>query len=142
MGIAAPSRDIEMKTRVSDPSTSLAEAKAARKAAAGRLKEGPPALPEGHLEKLGVIAHDLNNVFTAILMAVQLLRQKVGGEKEARLLTVLEEHAVRGAELVRQVRVLGPGDPGGGPPAQPQRAPGEAGAEPRRPKAPRDRSGK
>jgi signal transduction histidine kinase len=131
-----------VKARVSGLPGRLAEAKAAPKAAAGRQKEGPPALPDGHLEKLGVIAHDLNNVFTAILMAVQLLRQKVSGEKEARLLTVLEENAARGAELVKQVRVLGPDDSGGRSPAQPSQVPGESGAEPRRPKAPRERSGK
>ena len=114
-----------MKAKASDPARRLAGTKAALKAAAGRGKEGPPALPDGRFEKLGVIAHDLNNVFSAILMAVQLLRQKAGDEREARLLAVLEEHAARGAELVKKVRALG-----------------ESCAEPRRRKSPRAWRGK
>jgi PAS domain S-box-containing protein len=51
----------------------------------------------------GGIAHDLNNVLAPILMAIQLLRQKLSGERDQRLLDLLENNAQRGAGMVKQV---------------------------------------
>ena len=58
------------------------------------------------LESIGTlasgIAHDLNNVLTPILMAVQILNESVR-EEERPLLDVLRSSALRGAELIKQV---------------------------------------
>lgn len=51
----------------------------------------------------GGIAHDLNNILTPILMAIQLLQMKVPDEKSQQLLARLEANAKRGADLVKQV---------------------------------------
>jgi len=110
-----------MKTGVSSLPRRTAAARAAPKAAL--QKGGPPAPPDDLFEQLGMIAHDLNNVFTAILMAVQLLREKASDEKTSRLLAVLEEHAARGIKIARQVRALDTGDAGGRPQARTRQAP-------------------
>ncbi|RUR75481.1 PAS domain S-box protein [Chlorogloeopsis fritschii PCC 9212] len=59
------------------------------------------------LESLGTLAsgmaHDLNNVLSPILMAVQLLMMKNPDEQSQRLLQRVENNAKRGAALVRQV---------------------------------------
>lgn len=49
------------------------------------------------------IAHDLNNILSPILMAVELLEQKVSNPQGQQLLAILATNAKRGAELVRQV---------------------------------------
>jgi len=49
------------------------------------------------------IAHDLNNVLTPILMAVELLQRKLPDEKSQRLLSTLNVNARRGADLIKQV---------------------------------------
>ena len=51
----------------------------------------------------GGIAHDLNNVLAPILMAVPLLRQKLQDEEGQQTLNVLENSALRGAELVNHL---------------------------------------
>ena len=57
----------------------------------------------------GGIAHDLNNVLAPIMMAIEVLRDKIsdpGGEK---ILNVIEISAKRGADIVRQVLAFGRG---------------------------------
>ena len=51
----------------------------------------------------GGIAHDLNNVLTPILMAVQLLQMKLIDAQSQQWLEILEGNVKRGAELVKQV---------------------------------------
>ena len=59
------------------------------------------------LESLGIlaggIAHDLNNVLTPIMMAVQLLQLKISDAQSKTWLTLLETNVRRGADLVKQV---------------------------------------
>jgi two-component system, cell cycle sensor histidine kinase and response regulator CckA len=49
------------------------------------------------------IAHDLNNVLSPILMAIQLLQIRFTDEDSHRLLSVLQENTERGAEMIKQV---------------------------------------
>jgi two-component system cell cycle sensor histidine kinase/response regulator CckA len=51
----------------------------------------------------GGIAHDLNNVFAPILMAIQLLQLKLKDSQSQQWLDILESSAQRGADLVKQV---------------------------------------
>jgi PAS domain S-box-containing protein len=51
----------------------------------------------------GGIAHDLNNVLTPILMAVQLLRAKLSDPADLQLADTLESSAQRGANMVKQI---------------------------------------
>ena len=51
----------------------------------------------------GGIAHDLNNVLSPILMAIDMLRLKATDETSNRLLDVLRTNAERGGNMVRQV---------------------------------------
>src|SRR5947209_952851 len=51
----------------------------------------------------GGIAHDLNNVLSPILMAVQMLQLKVSDEGVQEWLEILRANAERGADMVRQV---------------------------------------
>ena len=51
----------------------------------------------------GGIAHDLNNVLTPILMAVQILREQHPNEQAERMLATLESNTKRGAAIVKQV---------------------------------------
>ncbi len=51
----------------------------------------------------GGIAHDLNNVFAPILMAIQLLQLKLTDPQCEKWLAILETSAQRGADLVKQV---------------------------------------
>jgi len=65
------------------------------------------------LESIGTlasgIAHDLNNVLTPLLLAVQLLKDKITTNEEQRLLGVLQTNALRGARLVKQILTFGRG---------------------------------
>jgi|GEM_PF-7134125 len=72
-------------------------------------------------ERLGTIAHDINNAFSPILMAVSLLRPKVADERGARILALVAENAKRGGELVGEMQaILGRGEGGRSPaPARP-----------------------
>jgi PAS domain S-box-containing protein len=51
----------------------------------------------------GGIAHDLNNILSPMLMAVQMLQLKVSDEQSQRMLELLRANAERGGEMVRQV---------------------------------------
>jgi two-component system cell cycle sensor histidine kinase/response regulator CckA len=51
----------------------------------------------------GGIAHDLNNILSPILMAVQMLQYKVGDAAAHQWLDILQTNAERGADMVRQV---------------------------------------
>lgn len=59
------------------------------------------------LESIGTlasgIAHDLNNILSPVLMAVQLLQARNTDETSQRLLEVLHRNVVRGSEMVHQV---------------------------------------
>lgn len=74
------------------------------------------ALRNQRLESLGTlaggIAHDLNNVLAPILMAITLLKMKVTDDGGRRLLSLLEQNAERGAQLVRHVLAFGRGAEG------------------------------
>ncbi|MFB2768360.1 PAS domain S-box protein [Pelatocladus sp. BLCC-F211] len=49
------------------------------------------------------IAHDLNNVLSPILMSVQLLQMKCEDRRDRQILSIVENNAKRGANLVKQV---------------------------------------
>ena len=51
----------------------------------------------------GGIAHDLNNVLTPIMMAIELLKMEETNPKRLNVLTTIESSAKRGADMVRQV---------------------------------------
>ena len=51
----------------------------------------------------GGIAHDLNNILSPIMMAVDMMRLGVDEADRARWLSMIKENAERGADLVRQV---------------------------------------
>lgn len=51
----------------------------------------------------GGIAHDLNNVLSPILTAVELLQMRFTDESSQRLLNILHTNAVRGSEMIKQV---------------------------------------
>jgi len=51
----------------------------------------------------GGIAHDLNNVLSPILMAIDMLQLRVADENSKRWFEVLRTNAERGASMVRQV---------------------------------------
>ncbi len=59
------------------------------------------------LESLGTlaggIAHDLNNVLSPILLAVEVLRSKLQDERSKKLMSILETNVKRGSDLVKQV---------------------------------------
>jgi two-component system, cell cycle sensor histidine kinase and response regulator CckA len=59
------------------------------------------------LESIGTlasgIAHDLNNVLSPVLMAVQLLQMRLPDESSQRILDVLQQNVLRGSEMVKQV---------------------------------------
>jgi nitrogen fixation negative regulator NifL len=57
----------------------------------------------------GGIAHDLNNVLTPLLVAVQMLKEKITDDDGQQLLRVLEINVQRGASLVKQVLAFGRG---------------------------------
>jgi two-component system cell cycle sensor histidine kinase/response regulator CckA len=51
----------------------------------------------------GGIAHDLNNVLAPVLMSVEMLRPKLQDEQSARMISILESSAKRGAQMVKQI---------------------------------------
>ena len=59
------------------------------------------------MESIGLlaagIAHDLNNVLAPIVMATQMLRERVANSSDLKLLNTVEQSAGRGAGLVRQI---------------------------------------
>ncbi len=70
-------------------------------------------LQNQRLESIGTlaggIAHDLNNVFAPIMMAGDLLVDKVADKDSSQLLEVVSASARRGAELVRQILLFARG---------------------------------
>jgi PAS domain S-box-containing protein len=68
------------------------------------------------LESIGTlasgIAHDLNNVLSPVLMAVQLLQTRLHDESSQRLLQVLQQNVQRGSEMVKQVLAFARGTSG------------------------------
>jgi two-component system, cell cycle sensor histidine kinase and response regulator CckA len=60
----------------------------------------------------GGIAHDLNNVLSPILMAIEILRRKLTDAQGQRVLGTLETSARRGADLVKQVLTFARGSEG------------------------------
>src|SRR5262245_60205739 len=67
----------------------------------------------------GGIAHDLNNVLSPILTAVELLRMRLNDESSQRLLNILHTNAVRGGEMIKQVLSFARGIEGEHIPLQP-----------------------
>jgi PAS domain S-box-containing protein len=67
----------------------------------------------------GGIAHDLNNVLSPILTAVELLQMRVNDEGSRRLLNILHTNAVRGGEMIKQVLSFARGVEGEHIPLQP-----------------------
>ena len=65
------------------------------------------------LENIGTlasgIAHDLNNIFAPILMAVPILLQEVTAEPGLTVLNILESSAARGADVLKQLLTFGKG---------------------------------
>ncbi len=57
----------------------------------------------------GGIAHDLNNVLTPLLLAVQILKEKTQDADSQKILGTLEANVYRGARLVKQVLAFGRG---------------------------------
>jgi two-component system, cell cycle sensor histidine kinase and response regulator CckA len=49
------------------------------------------------------IAHDLNNVLSPILLSAQLLKNKSSNQRDLKILSIIENNAKRGADLVKQV---------------------------------------
>lgn len=74
-----------------------------------RSKQPPEAqlLRSQRLESIGTlasgIAHDLNNILSPILMAVQLLQMKSHEEQMQKVLHTLESNVKRGANLLKQL---------------------------------------
>jgi PAS domain S-box-containing protein len=70
-------------------------------------------LQNQRLESIGTLAggisHDLNNVFAPIMMAGDLLMDKVPDKESVQLLNVVASSARRGAELVRQILLFARG---------------------------------
>jgi signal transduction histidine kinase len=60
----------------------------------------------------GGIAHDLNNILAPIIMAAQLLRQKLTDKNDLKLVDTLETSAQRGAGMVKQVLTFARGAEG------------------------------
>jgi two-component system, cell cycle sensor histidine kinase and response regulator CckA len=52
---------------------------------------------------VGGVAHDLNNMLTPIQLGIQLLRMNVDEKQRQRVLDMIENSALRGSSLVRQV---------------------------------------
>src|SRR5262247_3806115 len=69
----------------------------------------------------GSIAHDLNNVLSPILTAVELLQMRLNDESSQRLLNILHTNAVRGGEMIKQVLSFARGVEGEHIPLQPGR---------------------
>jgi PAS domain S-box-containing protein len=73
----------------------------------------------------GGIAHDLNNILAPIMMAGDLLQEKMPDAEGGQLLGVIKGNAKRGAELVRQILLFARGMEGPRVSVQPQALLGE-----------------
>jgi two-component system, cell cycle sensor histidine kinase and response regulator CckA len=76
------------------------------------------------LESIGMlaggIAHDLNNLVGPILMAVQVLKEKITGNSEEQMLCLIESGARRSIDVVQQVLAFSRGTSGMRIPLQPK----------------------
>ena len=76
------------------------------------------------LESIGTlasgIAHDLNNILSPVLMAVQLLQSRFTDEGGQQMLQVLRQNVKRGSEMVKQLLAFAKGAEGGRLPIQPE----------------------
>ena len=65
------------------------------------------------LESIGTlasgIAHDLNNIFTPIMLSIEILRSYLPGKDGANILDTIETSAKRGSDIVKQVLAFGRG---------------------------------
>lgn len=68
----------------------------------------------------GGIAHDLNNVLSPIMLAIEMLQLRVNDESSRQLLKALQANAQRGADMVRQVLSFARGVEGERVPLQPR----------------------
>lgn len=57
----------------------------------------------------GGIAHDLNNVLSPILLAISLLKEDAKDDATRQMLSLVEESARRGSDMVKQVMMFGRG---------------------------------
>ncbi len=68
------------------------------------------------LESIGTlasgIAHDLNNVLSPLLMAVQLLQSRLRDQSSQRLLDILQQNVQRGSDMIKQVLAFARGTSG------------------------------
>jgi two-component system cell cycle sensor histidine kinase/response regulator CckA len=73
----------------------------------GRKKMEAQFLRAQRMESIGTlaggIAHDLNNVLSPILMAIQVLQMKATDEESRQWLQILQTNAERGGQMVKQV---------------------------------------
>jgi PAS domain S-box-containing protein len=60
----------------------------------------------------GGVAHDLNNVFSPILMSAEVLKSKLSDDQSLRILSMLESGAKRGADMVKQILAFSRGAEG------------------------------
>jgi nitrogen-specific signal transduction histidine kinase/CheY-like chemotaxis protein len=66
----------------------------------------------------GGIAHDLNNILAPVLMVAPMLREKLADPRDAALLDMVEQAAVRGASIIRQLLTFSRGIEGERGPVQ------------------------
>jgi hypothetical protein len=64
------------------------------------------------------IAHDLNNILGPIILALRFLRKTFSDEQNMKMLKMLEDTAMRGADLVKQVLTFARGQEGERTPIQ------------------------
>lgn len=74
------------------------------------------------MENLGMLAagisHDLNNIFTPLMMVAPLLGSRLTGENDRRILATVEQSVRRGAGLVKQILTFSRGTDGASGPVQ------------------------
>jgi two-component system cell cycle sensor histidine kinase/response regulator CckA len=58
----------------------------------------------------GGIAHDLNNVLSPIMMAVEILKMNLSDKKKSDVLSILETSVKRGSEIIKQLLIFARGD--------------------------------
>jgi len=67
---------------------------------------------------VGGLAHDLNNIFTPVLMLSSMLKLSLTDERNQKLMTMLEQNARRGADIIRQLLTFSRGSAGTRSPVQ------------------------
>ncbi|HTY60157.1 MAG TPA: PAS domain S-box protein [Bacteroidota bacterium] len=76
-------------------------------------REAAERLRAQRMESIGTlaagIAHDLNNVLSPILMAIDVLRTKIPDARGLKILNTIDTAAKRGSDIVRQVLAFGRG---------------------------------